>query len=909
MNDSPDARKCPRCGLPLGADAPEGLCPRCLMALNLAAETEEFGPEGTKVFLRTIVPLPVSEVQKHFAHFEIIEFLGRGGMGLVYKARQPRLDRLVALKILAHDPQNGGRFAERFEREARALAKLSHPNIVSVYEFGESSGFYFLAMEFIDGVNLRDLIRAQNISPEEALAIVPPICDALQFAHTQGIVHRDIKPENILIDKKGRVKIADFGIAKILGTEGQENLTGAQQTIGTPHYMAPEQIEKPTTVDHRADIYSLGVVFYEMLTGELPLGKFSPPSKKVQIDVRLDEVVLHALEKEPGLRYQNASQVRTDVETISATTGAPDRKTAGGPMYIKRWRDCWPWDPTFVLAYLFVPLVVIAVPLPIAVSHWGPEGMWLLVFELVGIAFAAIYGAVGKKVRRLKSVLQRSSGEVTEALMVMGAMQSPGLAVLHRDRLELIPIKGSALTVDLEDIALIREVRWFNGTRLWWKQGFVMELRDGQRVGVAMPELLARRWRYTLSRGSLPELPGSAPLQPNATSSSRDADDSKPPIETPGLQFRFNPYPALLPGERVLHFKKWLWAMSSKSIPGYRLFFSFPPFWDAGFYVTDRRVIVVSSIFRLLYQDFSIWFSQDIKAPNVDVLKGVSVGRGFFGSYLETISEASEPGWYRSSGLRVRIYTRETEALQKIISDAQFSAEHSGTHPAQSQPKAAPTQVSGRTLRMPESGVFASVAIILLLLLTAWGNAVAMVVVSTIALIVGFLWFGRRAFRGAALVAMAAFGVAGGVALVMSLNARDPGKPATLPVTEALNEGSVPFSVSTVQAVGTVPPVVIRTVPESGASEIDPALNELRVTFSEPMQDGSWSWVKLDDKTFPKMTGSPRYLADGRTCVLPVKLTPGKVYSIWLNSGEITNFRDNEGQVAVPYLLIFETRK
>ena len=158
------------------------------------------------------------------------------------------------------------------------------------------------------------------MTPEQALTIVPKICEALQYAHEQGIVHRDIKPENILLDKSGRVKIADFGIAKMMGDEpGQQTLTGAKDAVGTPHYMAPEQIEKPLTVDHRADIYSLGVVFYEMLTGELPLGKFQPPSAKVQIDVRLDEVVLHALEKEPERRYQQASQVKTAVETIATT--------------------------------------------------------------------------------------------------------------------------------------------------------------------------------------------------------------------------------------------------------------------------------------------------------------------------------------------------------------------------------------------------------------------------------------------------------------------------------------------------------------------------------------------------------------------------------------------------------------
>jgi tRNA A-37 threonylcarbamoyl transferase component Bud32 len=350
MSDTNTGRKCSRCGAALPADAPEGLCPRCLIGLNFAAQTEEVGPGGTVFIHPPAEPPPIEQIAKLFPQFELLELLGRGGMGFVYKARQPRLNRLIALKILAPDPEKRGRFAERFEREAQALAKLTHPNIVTVYEFGETSGLYYLVMEFVDGVNLRNLIRSQTLKPEQALAIVPAICDALQFAHTSGIVHRDIKPENILLDKQGRVKIADFGIAKISGTERQEALTG-EHAIGTPHYMAPEQIERPTEVDHRADIYSLGVVFYEMLTGELPLGKFALPSKKVQVDVRLDEVVLRALEKEPGRRYQQAGDVKTDVETI--TTGKGGSSQAAAPAVPVRTTSDKIILPAFLLAFFF----------------------------------------------------------------------------------------------------------------------------------------------------------------------------------------------------------------------------------------------------------------------------------------------------------------------------------------------------------------------------------------------------------------------------------------------------------------------------------------------------------------------------------------------------------------------------
>jgi serine/threonine protein kinase len=319
-----ESRQCPNCGKPLPAGALAGLCPACLLAQG--AETDGGEPRTTKRF----EPPSVEAVAKLFPQLEVLGLLGAGGMGAVYKARQPALDRLVALKILPAAGAGGGNFAERFNREARALARLSHPNIVAVHEFGQVAGLSFFVMEFVDGANLRQFEQAGRLSPREALQIIPQICDALQYAHDEGVVHRDIKPENVLVDRKGRVKIADFGLAKILGREGESlRLTVEGQVMGTPHYMAPEQVERPLAVDHRADIYSLGVVFYEMLTGDLPIGKFPPPSRNVQVDVRLDDVVLRALEKEPERRYQQASQVRTDVEAI-ASSALPCLATSAG---------------------------------------------------------------------------------------------------------------------------------------------------------------------------------------------------------------------------------------------------------------------------------------------------------------------------------------------------------------------------------------------------------------------------------------------------------------------------------------------------------------------------------------------------------------------------------------------------
>ena len=264
-------------------------------------------------------PPTVARLAKLFPALEINELIGAGGMGAVYKARQKGLDRVVALKILPEEFGRDTKFALRFTREARALARLNHSNIVSVYEFGHVEETYYFLMEYVDGSTLRKVVQERHLRPEQALAIVPHLCDALQYAHDQGVVHRDIKPENILLTKEGEVKIADFGLSRLLGSESQQDvLTGTHQVMGTPRYMAPEQLEGAHLVDHRADIYSLGVVFYEMLTGELPIGRFSAPSEKVKIDVRLDDVVLRTLEKEPQRRYQHASQVKSDVESITS---------------------------------------------------------------------------------------------------------------------------------------------------------------------------------------------------------------------------------------------------------------------------------------------------------------------------------------------------------------------------------------------------------------------------------------------------------------------------------------------------------------------------------------------------------------------------------------------------------------
>jgi serine/threonine protein kinase len=322
MSNTNNESSCPRCGAVVDTTVAHAICPVCLLKQAALGTAVDSFPA------MSWTPPSVEELASAFAQLEVMELIGNGGMGAVYKARQKSLGRLVALKILAPQHAANPDFAERFSREAQVLAEMNHPNIVTVHDFGRMNQYYFLLMEFVDGVNLRQAMSAGRLTPQQALTIVPPICEALQFAHDRGIVHRDIKPENLLLDKEGRVKIADFGIARMLRNGRDETVSRRSESthstdltqesvLGTPQYMAPEQRDSPATVDHRADIFSLGVVLYEMLTGELPGSKLQPPSRKVQIDVRLDEIVLRALDAKPELRFSTAADFRHQIEAVT----------------------------------------------------------------------------------------------------------------------------------------------------------------------------------------------------------------------------------------------------------------------------------------------------------------------------------------------------------------------------------------------------------------------------------------------------------------------------------------------------------------------------------------------------------------------------------------------------------------
>jgi serine/threonine-protein kinase len=276
------------------------------------APTEKVELEGTFVGAKA-VELP---------GYELMHLLGRGGMGEVWLARQRSLERLVAVKLLpprlAKDPE----FVTRFDKEATALAALSHPHIIQIIDRGVVGEHYFFVMEYVEGRSLREVMR--ELTPPETLRIALSVARAIECAHDKHIIHRDLKPENILLDGRGHAKVADFGLAGIRSPDSKLQLTATSVAMGTLNYMAPEQRRDAKNVDGRADLFSLGVVLYEALTGELPVGRFRLPSQRVPgLDPRVDAVVERLLENEPDSRYAQASEVCKALEALVSTTSRP----------------------------------------------------------------------------------------------------------------------------------------------------------------------------------------------------------------------------------------------------------------------------------------------------------------------------------------------------------------------------------------------------------------------------------------------------------------------------------------------------------------------------------------------------------------------------------------------------------
>ena len=265
----------------------------------------------------------VEQLQAALPQYEILELLGCGGMGAVYKARQKSLKRIVAIKILPLGlADDEFRFVERFRQEAETMAAMNHPAIVAVHDFGETpDGLLYFVMEFVDGTDVQKLIHSSGRLPvDHALSITAHVCDALAYAHARGVIHRDIKPANILINSEGHVKVADFGLAKMHDPSQTSALTRSNVAMGTPDYVAPEVLVPGVVADHRADLYAVGVMLYQMLTGEVPRGMFKLPSQKLAgSDPRFDEIIVRAMEQDRDERYQSAIEVRSALDVILTT--------------------------------------------------------------------------------------------------------------------------------------------------------------------------------------------------------------------------------------------------------------------------------------------------------------------------------------------------------------------------------------------------------------------------------------------------------------------------------------------------------------------------------------------------------------------------------------------------------------
>ena len=308
---------CPKCGVEF--NQPLGLCPRCVLAAAVQAISADDHPSLAPMVVSGKCP-SIESLNSQFSDFTFHELLGRGGSGWTFLATQKQLARQVAIKLTSRAVSRSVAL-ERFQQEAGNLAQLNHPSIVTVHDFGVTDQFLYIVMEYVAGMTLRGLINNGKVPAEEVRNIGIQLCDAMEYAHGKGLVHRDIKPENILVvnaQPEVEIRVADFGISRMV--QHQDSVSELTQTgliIGTPFYMAPEQQVPGKMVDRRADIFSMGVVLYELLTGRLPQGNFSQPSLLSNCGPGMDRVVMKALSNDPDHRFETAAEVRSSLASVS----------------------------------------------------------------------------------------------------------------------------------------------------------------------------------------------------------------------------------------------------------------------------------------------------------------------------------------------------------------------------------------------------------------------------------------------------------------------------------------------------------------------------------------------------------------------------------------------------------------
>ena len=307
----------------------------------------------------------IQELTPLFPGYEIQCLIACGGMGAVYRAVQRSLDRTVALKILPREFTSDAAFCAGFESEAKAMAKLNHPNLIGVYDFGEADGMLFIIMEYVPGQSLYHSAHGQAVDPQEVIRLVTGICNGLAHAHDHGIIHRDIKPANVLLDLNAQPKIGDFGLAR---PQDRKDEAG-EEIFGTPHYTAPEVVGAPQKVDTRADLFSVGVVLHELLTGKLPADDPRPASTIIRCDPRFDAIIRRATHPSPEMRYRSASEIAAELQVIASSAGPRVLRTAAssGPAapVVRRPAVAVPVKsssgmPSFVLPVLFAAIAIAA---------------------------------------------------------------------------------------------------------------------------------------------------------------------------------------------------------------------------------------------------------------------------------------------------------------------------------------------------------------------------------------------------------------------------------------------------------------------------------------------------------------------------------------------------------------------
>ncbi len=323
-----DKRKCQACGSSTVSESVDGLCFTCQIKAVEAKkfcegsfffdEGEEFAPDQSDIEQR---------LRSALSSIRIESVVGAGAMGIVFTGLQEKLSRLVAVKVLTPHPDLHGVLADRFMVEAQTMAKLHHPNIVMIHDFGQTDcHLSYIVMEHISGRSFDHVLADQSVPLVRSVEIIAEVCDALGYAHELNVIHRDIKPENILVDERGHAKVADFGLAKLEGASHGSRLTKTHQMLGTPLYMAPEQALSSRNVDHRADLYAVGVMLYQSLTGEMPRGAPKRPSSFGHANGCLDDVVLGLLANDPLERIADAhvvAQACRQATTSLATSKKP----------------------------------------------------------------------------------------------------------------------------------------------------------------------------------------------------------------------------------------------------------------------------------------------------------------------------------------------------------------------------------------------------------------------------------------------------------------------------------------------------------------------------------------------------------------------------------------------------------